>query len=44
MDVDGSVLSSTAFSLSKGDHLLVANVTYEDGRREKLQTMVRVKD
>ena len=41
---DGSVLSSSAFSLSKGDHLLVANVTYEDGRREKIQTMVKVKD
>ena len=41
---DGNVLSSSAFSLSKGDHLLVAKVTYEDGRREKIQTMVRVKD
>lgn len=41
---DGSVLSSSAFSLSKGDHLLVASIIYEDGRREKLQTMVKVKD
>ena len=41
---DGNVLSSNAFSLSKGDHLLVALITYEDGRREKLQTMVKVKD
>lgn len=41
---DGSVLSTNAFSLSKGDHLLVALITYEDGRREKLQTMVKVKD
>ena len=41
---DGAVLSTSAFSLSRGDHMLVARITYEDGRREKLQTMVKVKD
>lgn len=39
---DGGVLKTSSFILSKGTHILVANVTYEDGRREKLQMKVKV--
>jgi len=39
---DGSVLKSSSFVLSRGVHLLVARILYEDGRREKLQMKVKV--
>ena len=39
---DGSPLTTTSFVLSRGVHLLVARVAYEDGRKEKLQMQVKV--
>ena len=39
---DGSVLKTSAFRLSKGDHQLVARIAYEDGRKEKVETRVKV--
>ena len=39
---DGSVLKSSSFVLSRGVHQLTARITYEDGRREKLQMKVKV--
>lgn len=41
---DGSVLQTESFRLSRGEHLLVARILYEDGRREKLQTQVQVRE
>lgn len=41
---DGSVLQTESFRLSRGEHLLVAKIVYEDGRREKLQTRVQVRE
>ena len=39
---DGSVLKTGSFVLGRGVHLLEARLVYEDGRREKLQTKVKV--
>jgi hypothetical protein len=39
---DGSVLKTSSFVLSRGVHQLIARITYEDGRREKLQMKVKV--
>ena len=41
---DGNVLQQESFSLTRGEHLLVARIVYEDGRREKLQAAVKVKE
>ena len=39
---DGSILKSDSFVLGRGVHQLEARILYEDGRREKLQTKVKV--
>jgi len=39
---DGKELKTASFRLNKGDHQLVARIEYEDGRKEKLGTRVKV--
>lgn len=39
---DGSVLKTESFIVGRGVHLLEARLLYEDGRREKIQTKVKV--
>ena len=41
---DGLRLENTTFRLNRGDHLLEALVSYEDGRREKLQLTIKVRE
>ena len=39
---DGKELKTASFRLNKGDHQLVARIEYEDGRKEKVETRVKV--
>ena len=39
---DGKILQTDSFLLIRGVHQLMARILYEDGRREKIQMMVKV--